>query len=301
MRDRARTATSAGWQRPLTPSRSVPAVRDVLEGHRLHARPGPPEAGVMETDWAENRAKLPQDFIRAPSASCSIRCTRPASSTSSAPASSAPRPAAEIFITHRGMDEVYIGQRQKDQHRLAAASGRPAAGSRIPAPPDGQARRARQEQARDPVAAARTRRARRRVPDREGQPTPTLQSTTASTAPGAGSAWRSTAAASRWKTATAARACTSCATSTRHSPAARSPASSPSVQPARRRARGTGQVPRQGQQRRDEDEVAVLDSQGKAETRRSRHADRRPAPRRPALVIAGPRPRRPLDAGRRRS
>jgi outer membrane protein assembly factor BamC len=64
----------------------------------------------METDWAENRAKIPQDFIRNATWQNDrwTRCTRPPNETSSAPASSAlPSGETEIYISHRGMIEVF--------------------------------------------------------------------------------------------------------------------------------------------------------------------------------------------------
>jgi len=67
-----------------------------------------PAIGVMETDWAENRAKIPQDFIRnivgkvldsvystAERDKFRTRMERTASG------------GTEIFISHRGMQEVY--------------------------------------------------------------------------------------------------------------------------------------------------------------------------------------------------
>ena len=72
-----------------------------------------PEAGVIETEWAENRAKLPNDFIRR-----SIgRVFENAYSTSEldkfrtrverTPTGS------DIYISHRGMEEKYIGERKE--------------------------------------------------------------------------------------------------------------------------------------------------------------------------------------------
>lgn len=71
--------------------------------------------GIMETDWAENRAKIPQDFIRstlgrlidavystAERDRFRTRMERNASG------------ATEIYISHRGMLEVYTN-REKDQ------------------------------------------------------------------------------------------------------------------------------------------------------------------------------------------
>jgi outer membrane protein assembly factor BamC len=70
--------------------------------------------GIMETDWAENRAKIPQDFIRrtigrvfdnlystAERDRFRTRFERTASG------------GTEIYITHRGMEEVYTST-QKD-------------------------------------------------------------------------------------------------------------------------------------------------------------------------------------------
>lgn len=83
------------------------------------------QAGVIETEWAENRAKLPQDFIRrsigkifdgAYSTSerdmFRTRVERTARGT-------------EITITHRGMEEVFTSQRQ-DQTKWTGRPSDPA-------------------------------------------------------------------------------------------------------------------------------------------------------------------------------
>ncbi|MEX1167114.1 MAG: outer membrane protein assembly factor BamC, partial [Hydrogenophaga sp.] len=71
--------------------------------------------GIMETDWAENRAKIPQDFIRATIGKVfeglyssgerdrfRTRLERGADGTT------------EIYVSHRGMEEVYTSS-SKDQ------------------------------------------------------------------------------------------------------------------------------------------------------------------------------------------
>jgi outer membrane protein assembly factor BamC len=74
-----------------------------------------PEAGVMETDWAENRAKIPQDGIRRALGRVfenfydSGERDRFKTRVERSGAAS-----TEVFITHRGMEEVLIGP-QKDQ------------------------------------------------------------------------------------------------------------------------------------------------------------------------------------------
>jgi outer membrane protein assembly factor BamC len=63
--------------------------------------------GIMETDWAENRAKLPQDFIRNALGKVLTRCIPPASATVPHPARAHAAGGTEIYISHRGMIEVY--------------------------------------------------------------------------------------------------------------------------------------------------------------------------------------------------
>ena len=82
-----------------------------------------PTAGVMETDWAENRGKIPMDFIRG-----SIgKVFDAAYSTGELDkfrtrVERVPGGGSEIYITHRGMIEVYRGERKENtvwQPRLA--------------------------------------------------------------------------------------------------------------------------------------------------------------------------------------
>ena len=82
-----------------------------------------PAAGVMETDWAENRGKIPLDFIRG-----SIgKVFDAAYSTGELDkfrtrVERVPGGGSEVYITHRGMIEVYSGQRKETtvwQPRLA--------------------------------------------------------------------------------------------------------------------------------------------------------------------------------------
>ena len=83
---------------------------------------------------------------------------------------------SDIFITHRGMEEIYIGER-KEQTVWQPRPADPSARGRIPRPPDGQARRQGQRQAQATVAAATAAPPpRRRAPALiDGRPTPTLQ------------------------------------------------------------------------------------------------------------------------------
>lgn len=77
-----------------------------------------PEAGVMETDWAENRAKIGQDFIRNTIGGLldSLYSTgeRDKFRTRFEPGSEAGT--TDVFISHRGMEEVYTSS-AKDETR----------------------------------------------------------------------------------------------------------------------------------------------------------------------------------------
>jgi outer membrane protein assembly factor BamC len=74
-----------------------------------------PEAGVMETDWAENRAKIPQDFLRRSLGRVldtlydtgerdrfRMRLERTATGS-------------DIFLSHRGMVEVFVNPNRSEQ------------------------------------------------------------------------------------------------------------------------------------------------------------------------------------------
>jgi outer membrane protein assembly factor BamC len=70
-----------------------------------------PDAGVMETDWAENRAKIPQDVIRATLGKLldSIYSTAERDKFRTRMERAADG-ATEIYISHRGMVELYTSE-----------------------------------------------------------------------------------------------------------------------------------------------------------------------------------------------
>jgi outer membrane protein assembly factor BamC len=74
-----------------------------------------PNLGIMETDWAENRAKIPQDFIRGTIGKVfdSVYSTSERDKFRTRFERSA-NGGTEIYISHRGMQEVYSNA-QKDQ------------------------------------------------------------------------------------------------------------------------------------------------------------------------------------------
>lgn len=77
-----------------------------------------PEAGVMETDWAENRAKIPDDFLRNTLGKLidSIYSTGERDKFRTRLEPGAEKGTTEIYISHRAMEEVYTSS-SKDETR----------------------------------------------------------------------------------------------------------------------------------------------------------------------------------------
>ena len=96
----------------LPPEKVYPQVRTFWKDNGFNLVQDRPEVGVIETDWAENRAKLPNDIIRntigklidsAYSTGELDKFTTRIERTATG---------SDIFITHRGMAEVYVGDRK---------------------------------------------------------------------------------------------------------------------------------------------------------------------------------------------
>lgn len=103
----------AGTQRWLVikgePEKVWPVVKDFWQEIGFIVNVEMPEAGVMETDWAENRARVPDGFIR----NTLGKLLDSVYSTSERDKfrtrlERGPEPGTtEIYISHRGMEEVY--------------------------------------------------------------------------------------------------------------------------------------------------------------------------------------------------
>ena len=78
-----------------------------------------PDAGVMETDWAENRAKLPQDFIRNTLGKLldSLYSTGERDKFRTRLEPGTEPGTIEIYISHRGMVEKIVGKTEDLQTR----------------------------------------------------------------------------------------------------------------------------------------------------------------------------------------
>ncbi len=105
-----RAGTERWLHTAASPEQVWPQLRAFWQERGLELTKDQPDIGVMETNWAENRAKLPQDIIRQTIGKVfdglystgerdmyRTRVERSATGT-------------DIFISHRGMQEVYTSQ-----------------------------------------------------------------------------------------------------------------------------------------------------------------------------------------------
>ena len=98
------------------PEKLWPLVKEFWQENGFLVTTEVPEAGVMETEWAENRAKIPQDFIRSMLGKMfdQLYSTAERDKFRTRLERGANDATTEIYISHRGMVEVYVTDR-KDQ------------------------------------------------------------------------------------------------------------------------------------------------------------------------------------------
>ena len=100
----------AGSQRWLvvgeSPEKLWPLVRDFWQENGFLVAVSLPEVGVMETDWAENRAKLPQDVVRGFLGKILDSIYSTAERDKFRTRLERTDEGTEIYISHRGMIEV---------------------------------------------------------------------------------------------------------------------------------------------------------------------------------------------------
>ena len=102
----------AGSQRwlviPEPPEKVWPVVKEFWQTSGFLVSIEVPEAGVMETDWAENRAKLPQDFIRGALGRLldQLYSTGERDKFRTRLERSSDGASTEVYISHRGLEEV---------------------------------------------------------------------------------------------------------------------------------------------------------------------------------------------------
>ncbi len=93
-----------------TPEVLWPQIRDFWQDNGFLLNIDSPDTGVMETDWAENRAKLPQDFIRKTLGKVfdSLYSTGERDKFRTRLERN-PDGTTDIFISHRGAQEEIVG------------------------------------------------------------------------------------------------------------------------------------------------------------------------------------------------
>lgn len=97
-----------------TPDKIWPTLKEFWQELGFIVNLELPDAGIMETDWAENRAKLPQDMIRATLGRFldQIYSTPERDKFRTRLEKGAEEGTTEIYISHRGMYEVYANESQ---------------------------------------------------------------------------------------------------------------------------------------------------------------------------------------------
>jgi len=96
-----------------TPEQLYPQVRSFWGERGFVLVVDNPEIGLMETDWAENRAKLPLDFIRRTLGKALDNLYSTAERDRFRTRIERTATGSEVYITHRGMQEVYSDTRQE--------------------------------------------------------------------------------------------------------------------------------------------------------------------------------------------
>ena len=97
----------------LAPEDIFPQVRAFWKDNGFNLAEDRSDIGVVETDWAENRAKLPSDFVRNTigkvfdSAFSTGEMDKFRTRVERTPTGS------DIYVSHRGMVEVYTGQQKE--------------------------------------------------------------------------------------------------------------------------------------------------------------------------------------------
>ncbi len=108
----------AGAQRWLVvqmpPERVWPLVKEFWQEAGFLIRSENPEIGVMETDWAENRAKIPDDVIRSILGKVidGMYSTSERDKFRTRLERGAEPGTTEVYISHRGVVEVYTNQQR---------------------------------------------------------------------------------------------------------------------------------------------------------------------------------------------
>jgi outer membrane protein assembly factor BamC len=108
----------AGTQRwlvvPGTPEQIWPTIKEFWQQTGFVVNVEQPESGVMETDWNENRARIPESGLRGllGRAIDSMYSTAERDKYRTRLERGAQPGTTEIYISHRGMEQVYVNEYQ---------------------------------------------------------------------------------------------------------------------------------------------------------------------------------------------
>ncbi|MBS1198657.1 MAG: NlpBDapX lipoprotein [Proteobacteria bacterium] len=114
---RVERAGSERWLVVSLPADKIwPTLKDFWQEMGFIVKVEVPEAGIMETDWAENRAKIPDDFIRNMLGKLleTLYSTGERDKFRTRLEPGREPGTTDIFISHRGMIEVYTSGKNED-------------------------------------------------------------------------------------------------------------------------------------------------------------------------------------------
>jgi outer membrane protein assembly factor BamC len=111
-----RSGTQRWLVAPGKPEQLWPLIKEFWQEMGMLVNVELPEAGIIETDWAENRAKLPQDIVRSTLGKVfdSLYSTAERDKFRTRLEIGADPATTEIYISHRGMYEVYVIEGKSD-------------------------------------------------------------------------------------------------------------------------------------------------------------------------------------------
>ena len=103
----------AGEQRWLvvktSPDKAWPVIREFWIGTGFILKRESPEVGIMETDWAENRAKIPMDFVRSAVGRVldGLYESGYRDKFRTRLENGAEAGTTDVYVSHRGLEEIY--------------------------------------------------------------------------------------------------------------------------------------------------------------------------------------------------
>lgn len=97
-----------------TPQQVWPVIKEFWQETGFIVNVDSPQTGVMETDWAENRAKIPQDAVRKLIGKVLEGVYSTSERDKFRTRIESANDGTEVYISHRGMIEVYAGENQKN-------------------------------------------------------------------------------------------------------------------------------------------------------------------------------------------